>query len=823
MLLSMLASFLSCRKTSSPYLSLNSPRSFSFTDAGGSQNFSFSANRNWRVSSSDSWCRVSPSSGSADDGQITATIICDPNTSYDSRSATVTINVEDLTEAITVTQDSNYGILVSPTVFNLTNAEQTIEVEVRANAQYTVAIDNECSAWIKQSNTKALTTDKITFSIAANASFDDREGKIIIEALKENLSETIIVKQSTNYGILVPQNEYVLTNESQSFEVVINANVDYSIEIDESSKSWLSHAETKSLVSKTSVFYVSSNTKYEPREGVITIKQNNGSIEEKIYVHQAPTECLFVSNDMIDFDSSGGSFCLTVCTNIEYEIIIEPSSETEWISVSEHSNSKTYREETISIIAQQNDGETRHAKMYVLGVSSDEFSNEINVSQTGVNTFIGDIIISTQEELEKWGNSQYEYIRGDVTIKAMSDIHSLALLNNKWKDISGELYINGEYLTSFEGLESLKSTGCITIDKFAGKDFSGLGALKEVNGFFYVLGPCSQLHNFIGLNQIELIEGEFKISGAPSDFNEFSSFEGLESLKSIGSNFYLNSDFRNLLSFEGLGTLQSIGGNFWLQYPSGTSFYSYDSLKSFEGLKSLKRINGEFHLAGSFDNLESFEGLENLEYIGVSLRLGSGYDGDYSSYNSISSFKGLSSLRYLGELIIESNNPNPDTIRSFKKFSSLSGLDNVTNLGGLVVAVPGFSSFDSLSSITNSEMKRISLWNSDVKDLAFLSCVTQVKDYLTLGSCNYLKSIDGLKNFTKAAEITIQTCERLTDIGAFCNLVSVQRLFIRGNTSLYDFSPLQQPFINNAVKYSVISGNGYNPSKEQIINGEGKP
>ena len=67
MLVSLAFMTASCQKA--PFVTLNTPRSFTFTRDGGTQNITFTCNRNWSVSSSESWIQVSPSSGTASDGE----------------------------------------------------------------------------------------------------------------------------------------------------------------------------------------------------------------------------------------------------------------------------------------------------------------------------------------------------------------------------------------------------------------------------------------------------------------------------------------------------------------------------------------------------------------------------------------------------------------------------------------------------------------------------------------------------------------------------------------------------------------------------------
>ena len=66
--------------------------------------FTFVANNDWTVTSSDGWCRVSPSSGSASENAAAVTVTLEPNETGETRSATITIKAGGIEKQITVSQ-----------------------------------------------------------------------------------------------------------------------------------------------------------------------------------------------------------------------------------------------------------------------------------------------------------------------------------------------------------------------------------------------------------------------------------------------------------------------------------------------------------------------------------------------------------------------------------------------------------------------------------------------------------------------------------------------------------------------------------------------
>ena len=77
------------------------PTSLSFTENGGSEDITITCNSDWTVSSNQTWCTVSPASGS-NNGKVTVTVIANDSTSE--RSTTITVKSGNVTQEVSVTQ-----------------------------------------------------------------------------------------------------------------------------------------------------------------------------------------------------------------------------------------------------------------------------------------------------------------------------------------------------------------------------------------------------------------------------------------------------------------------------------------------------------------------------------------------------------------------------------------------------------------------------------------------------------------------------------------------------------------------------------------------
>ena len=317
-----IVSVISCEKA--PMLEFTGSTSVTIGKDGGSQTITFTANRDWSVSSSESWCKVSPASGTASDAPVSVTVTCDPNTTYDARTCTVTVRADELSQTITVTQDTGIGLIVSQTEYNLSNAAQTIEVEVKANVKYNVSIDAEGAKWITNTGTKGLSSEKIVFNIAANDTYDSRVGKITISQADGSLSGIITVTQGQTDGLFITEPNYELSNASHTLSVEVQSNIDFEVT---PSVSWIKYVETKALKNSTIILSVEANADYDAREGTVTVKQKNGSLSGVITIKQGQNDGLQVTNTSYNLTNQSQSLNVEVKANVAFTV----SPSVDWI------------------------------------------------------------------------------------------------------------------------------------------------------------------------------------------------------------------------------------------------------------------------------------------------------------------------------------------------------------------------------------------------------------------------------------------------------------------------------------------------------------
>lgn len=130
------------------------------------------------------------------------------NGTYDTRSAEISFTNQDgnITEKVKIVQQPIEIInITSSTELSLGKEGGEITIDVESNIDLDIEVSN---SWIKQVDTatRALTTDKFTFTIAENVNPTKREGSIVFKSKYSDLSQTVkIYQEKGNTNIESPE------------------------------------------------------------------------------------------------------------------------------------------------------------------------------------------------------------------------------------------------------------------------------------------------------------------------------------------------------------------------------------------------------------------------------------------------------------------------------------------------------------------------------------------------------------------------------------------------------------------------------------------
>lgn len=169
--------------------------SLSFDSDGGSRSVKITGNDDWTAKSTTSWCTLSSASGA---GAATLTVRAAKNTSYDSRSATVTIKGTQSGASfdIRITQSGQDipTLDVNRSSLSFSSAAGSDTFEISGTDSWTVT--SSSTSWCTVSPTSGTGNKKVTVSVKANTDTTSRSATIKVKGADSGKTFTIEITQA---------------------------------------------------------------------------------------------------------------------------------------------------------------------------------------------------------------------------------------------------------------------------------------------------------------------------------------------------------------------------------------------------------------------------------------------------------------------------------------------------------------------------------------------------------------------------------------------------------------------------------------------------
>ena len=291
-----------------------------FTTEGGSQNVTFTSSGDWTAQvlndRANDWCKLTPASGAAGNGQITVTAAA--NATTDERSASIILKSGTVQKTIKVTQKQKDALTVTASKFEVAAEGGTVAIEVKANVDFSYSVDDASQSWIKYQTTRAMKTSTLVFDIAENDSRDKRQGTVTISsgALKEVVT---IYQEGAKPTIVISKSEYVIGSEGGSVAVEVKSNVDVSVELP-SDVEWLSESTTRAMSTNTYYFDVAENTGYDQRSATIVFTNKADNLTEEVTITQAQKDAIVLAKSEYEIGADGGALDFEIQTNVDVTV-----------------------------------------------------------------------------------------------------------------------------------------------------------------------------------------------------------------------------------------------------------------------------------------------------------------------------------------------------------------------------------------------------------------------------------------------------------------------------------------------------------------------
>jgi len=334
-------------------------------------------------------------------------------------------------------------------------------------------------------------------------------------------------------------------------------------------------------------------------------------------------------------------------------------------------------------------------------------------------------------------------------------------------------------------------------------DFGAMNYCAVTNCFYIWYDPNSNTDPIVDLSPLSGLQsvGCLQILGNI----ELNSLSGLEGITEVGELIAItdNPQITHIDELQNISSLLNI-----IVIDNNQLLENIDGLGGISGMSNLGGSAPQIYI-GSNPALISINGLQGIVLI----------DGGFitiSLNNALQNVNGLSQLpNTLGGLSIYGN-PN---------LSDLSGLSHYTNFNGSLnlwgESISNNSLHDLINLSTVGGSFNIGVSNQ-TSTLDGLNNLTMVGGQFRIYNQDSLVNLDALSSLVFVGSILFETNGMLTNLDGLINLLEVPGdLEIKRNGNLNDFCGLEPLILANGLGgLYIVEQNGYNPTIQDILNGD---
>lgn len=265
---------------------------------------------------------------------------------------------------------------ISPSSLSFSEDGGTQTVQVSANYPWTVNVSGK---GFSVSPSSGEGDDRVTVTASPTDETNPVSARLTFYC--EGLTESVELNQAARNTIMVG-NVAKIPAEGGTFEVPVQYNTDFTMEVDPAAQDWISFVETKALTSGRLVFVFAENEKTDPRTGKVTIKDKAGKAETVTLTFVQEEKKVIEVGDVTEIPAEGGSYEVDIRYNTDFTVEIEKPAQS-WISFVK---TKALQSGKLEFLFAANEAETvRTGKVTVKDRSGKAEPVTISFTQAGVD------------------------------------------------------------------------------------------------------------------------------------------------------------------------------------------------------------------------------------------------------------------------------------------------------------------------------------------------------------------------------------------------------------------------------------------------------
>lgn len=251
----------------------------------------------------------------------------------------------------------------------------------------------------------------LTITTPPNDTYDERNATITLSA--GTTKKTFTVKQKQKDGLTVTSNKIEVKAEGGEVTVEVKANVQFTYEIAEDTKSWISAATTRGLTATTLKFKVAENESSSKRDGQIVIK--SGALSETVTVYQEGSKpAIVLTQNEYTVKSEGETLQIELKSNVEYEMQLGA----DWLT---EAKTRALSSHTHYIVVSPNESYEARTAEITFTNKANGLEEKVKVTQLQKD---GLTVASNKIEVKAEG--------GEVTVEVKANVSYTVSINVDW-------------------------------------------------------------------------------------------------------------------------------------------------------------------------------------------------------------------------------------------------------------------------------------------------------------------------------------------------------------------------------------------------------
>ena len=195
-----------------------------------------------------------------------------------------------------------------------TNKSETQQIEITANDDWFIRIPEAAESWLTVTPREGKGGGPITIDVdvAANDKTDDRKATLALVCNKIEQKALLTVEQEKKYVLKAESNRRMINKAGGAIVISVSTNADWSYEIDEAGKTWLTENQAESSSSRLAL--TATELDEEVRTAAITFTcAKQADLKAVVNLTQKDMELLANKNKAY-FAANGGEVYLDVTT-----------------------------------------------------------------------------------------------------------------------------------------------------------------------------------------------------------------------------------------------------------------------------------------------------------------------------------------------------------------------------------------------------------------------------------------------------------------------------------------------------------------------------